>query len=92
MARTDRRRPTRQIAWIRFEDHAPVYVDGVPVFETVEQEVGRRAGLHTHKSQVSERRRRGNRRDRAAARRQLRNDPENTEFRQPRGQAVWLAL
>jgi hypothetical protein len=81
------RRPTRTINLI--VDHTE---DGTPIHEPFVVECGRRAGLHTAKSQTSAYRRAGNRRDRHATRAQLHRDPDSVELHQPRGRALWLAL
>jgi hypothetical protein len=91
------RRPARTIRLNAYESvpggGARLLVDehGNPVLEDYVQQVGRRAGLHEGKSQTSYRRRLVNRRDRHAARAQLRRDPNAVELRQPRGRAVSLA-
>lgn len=93
MAHTDRtrrtERPHREVTFLDWRwDGDLLVVDTT----TVTQEYGRRAGLHDHKSQISERRRRVNRRDRHEARTQLR-DPrrhDDVETRQPRGRAISL--
>lgn len=87
MARTDRARPARTIRFISGHE-----ADGTPILVEHRQEFGRRAGLHTRKSQASYGRRLINRRDRHDARAQLRRDPDSVELRQPRHQAVWLSL
>lgn len=106
MARTLRTRPTRQVDWIaslRDEDGNLVrglfgitllaYDEaGNPIWETKEQEVGRRSALSTSKSDTAERRRRINRRDRHTARLQIRKGRfDEVELRQPRGRAISLA-
>ena len=66
--------------------------DGTPIHEPHVTEYGRRAGLHTAKSQTAEYRRAGNRKLRRVAREQLRRDPDSVELHQARGRALWLAL
>lgn len=57
----------------------------------VTQEYGRRAGLHTGKSQTAEHRRASNRRDRRDARQALRRDPDSVSARPRRCDSIWLA-
>lgn len=55
------------------------------------QEYGRRAGLHTSKSQTAYHRTASNRLDRRDARRQLRRDPDSVSNRARKTDSVWLA-
>lgn len=65
-------------------------VDGVPVLADHVVEHGRRAGLHTHRSETSEHRRRSNRNERHGVRRQLRADPDLVPATPRKNDSVWL--
>jgi hypothetical protein len=88
VAHTDRTyRTPRPHRVVTFIDHN---ADGTVDTLAVTQEFGRRAGLHTHKSQTTYARRSGNRIDRHATRRQLRSvDPDGVELRQARARSIW---
>lgn len=80
-------RPHRIITFRDFE-----IVDGVEVVTetTIVQEFGRRAGLHTSKSQTTDHRRRANRNERRGTRVALRRNPDAVWATPRKNDSVWL--
>lgn len=89
MAHTDsaRRigRPTHVERWVDGVD-----ADGNVIIVDRVIEHGRRAGLHTHRSQTAYHRTSSNRRERRAVRVDLRRDPDAVSARPRKNDSIWL--